>query len=107
MPYARLIGIAVGAAMASVRGQGMGLVAFGFQILAGAGLFIGHVATTGTVHVYDRVTNGYQAVGDVPNLLILVAGVTNLAERALAEIIEDNTTDPDAKLEFGAGGHSV
>jgi conjugal transfer mating pair stabilization protein TraG len=101
-----VIGIALGAVLASIRGQGMGLVGFGFQILVGIGLFVGLVATTGTVHVYDRVRNAYQPVGDVPNLLVLVAGVTNLTERALAEIIDDNTTDPNAKLEFGAGGHS-
>ncbi len=101
-----VLGIALGAVLASLRGQGMGLVAFGFQILVGIGLFVGLVATTGTVHVYDRVRNAYQPVGDVPNLLVLVAGVTNLTERALAEIVDDNTLDPSAKLEFGAGGHS-
>jgi conjugal transfer mating pair stabilization protein TraG len=101
-----VIGIALGAIIASMRGQGMGIVAFGFQILVGVGLFVGLVATTGTVHVYDRVRNAYQPVGDVPNLLVLVAGVTNLTERALAEIIDDNTVNPNAKLEFGAGGHS-
>jgi hypothetical protein len=37
---------------------------------------------------------------------VLVAGVTNLMERALAETIDDNTLDPNAKLEFGAGGHA-
>lgn len=101
-----VVGIALGAVIASIRGQGMGLVAFGFQILVGIGLFVGLVATTGTVHVYDKVRNAYQPVGDVPNLLVLVAGVTNLMERSLAETIDDNTLDPNAKLEFGAGGHS-
>ena len=38
--------------------------------------------------------------------LLLVAGVTNMMERAVAETIDDNTIDPNAKLEFGAGGHS-
>src|ERR1700751_3053468 len=52
-----VIGIALGAVIASVRGQGMGLVAFGFQIFIGVGLFVGLVSTTGTVHVYDRVRN--------------------------------------------------
>lgn len=99
-------GIALGAVLASIRGQGMGLVAFGFQILMGVGLFVGFVATTGTVHVYDRVRNAYQAVGDVPNLLVLVAGTTNLIERSLAETIDDNMLDPAAKLELGAGGHA-
>ena len=49
--------IALGAVIASVRGSGMGLVAFGFQILFGVGVFVGLIASTGTVHVYDRVRN--------------------------------------------------
>lgn len=98
-------GIALGAMLAALRGQGMGLVAFGFQMLVGIGLFVGMIATTGTVHVYDRVRNAYQPVGDVPNLLVLVAGTTNLIERALVETIDDNSLDPNAKVEFGAGGH--
>ncbi|MBL0915344.1 MAG: conjugal transfer protein TraG N-terminal domain-containing protein, partial [Sphingopyxis sp.] len=101
-----VVGIALGVLFASVRGNGMGIVAFGFQMFIGVGLFVGLVATTGTVHVYDRVRNAYQPVGDVPNLIVLVAGVTNMMERALAETIDDNTLDPAAKLEFGAGGHS-
>ena len=100
------VGIGLGAILASVRGTGMGLVAFGFQILIGVGLFVGLIATTGTVHVYDRVRNAYQPVGGVPNLLVLVAGATNMIERAMVETIDDNTLDPDAKIEFGAGGHS-
>lgn len=99
-------GIAIGAVLASIRGQGMGLVAFGFQMLVGIGLFVGLISTTGTVNVYDKVRNAYQPVGSVPTLLVIVAGATNLMERALAEVIDDNTTDPDAKLEFGAGGHA-
>lgn len=101
-----VVGIALGAVLASVRGTGMGLVSFGFQILVGVGLFVGLVATTGTVHVYDRVRNAYQPVGGVPNLLVLVAGTTNLMERALVETVDDNTLDPHAKIEFGAGGHA-
>lgn len=100
------VGIALGAVLASVRGQGMGIVAFGLQILIGIGLFVGMIAATGTVHVYDRVRNAYQPVGDVPNLIVLIAGTTNLIERALVETIDDNTLDPSAKIEFGAGGHA-
>lgn len=100
------VGIGLGAIIASVRGTGMGLVAFGFQILIGVGIFVGLIASTGTVHVYDRVRNAYQPVGGVPNLLVLVAGATNMMERALVETIDDNTLHPNAKIEFGAGGHS-
>ena len=101
-----VVGMALGAVLAMIRGTGMGLVAFGLQMLVGIGLFVGLVATTGTVHIYDRVRNTYQPVGDVPNLIVLVAGVTNMMERALADTIDDNTLDPHAKLEFGAGGHA-
>lgn len=101
-----VVGIGMGAILASVRGSGIGLVAFGFQMLVGIGLFAGMIATTGTVNIYDRVKNGYMAVGGVPNLIVIVAGVTNLMERSLAETIDDNTTDPNAKLQFGAGGHA-
>jgi conjugal transfer mating pair stabilization protein TraG len=81
----------------------MGIVSFGFQMLFGVGLFVGLVSTTGTVNVYDKVRNAHQPVGGVPNLIVLVAGATNLMERALSEVIDDNTTDPDA---LGAGGHA-
>jgi conjugal transfer mating pair stabilization protein TraG len=100
------VGIGLGALLASVRGSGMGLLAFGFQILVGIGLFIGLIANTGTVHVYDRVRNAYQPVGDVPVLLVLVAGATNMMERMMVETIDDNTSDPNAKFTFGAGGQS-
>lgn len=100
------VGIGLGALLASVRGSGIGLVAFGFQILVGVGLFVGLVATTGTVHVYDKVKNAYQPVGDVPVLLVLVAGATNMIERAMVETIDDNTLDPNAKFGFGGGGES-
>ena len=100
------VGIALGALLASVRGSGLGLVAFGFQILVGVGLFVGLVSTTGTVHVYDRVKNAYQPVGDVPVLLVLVAGATNMIERVMVETIDDNTLDPNAKFAFGGGGQS-
>lgn len=100
------VGIGLGALLASVRGSGIGLVAFGFQILVGVGLFVGLIATTGTVHVYDRVKNAYQPVGDVPVLLVLVAGATNMIERAMVETIDDNTLDPNSKFTFGGGGES-
>lgn len=98
------VGIGAGALLASVRGSGIGLLAFGFQILVGVGLFVGLVTQTGTVHIYDRVRNAYQPVGGVPVLLVIVAGTTNMIERAIVETIDDNTVDPNAKFAFGGGG---
>ena len=39
-----VVGLALGAVLAMIRGTGMGLVAFGLQMLVGIGLFVG-VAT--------------------------------------------------------------
>ncbi|MCP3732200.1 conjugal transfer protein TraG N-terminal domain-containing protein [Sphingomonas sp. MG17] len=100
------VGIALGALLASARGSGIGLIAFGFQILVGVGLFVGLVANTGTVHVYDRVKNAHQAVGGVPVLLVVIAGTTNMIERAMVETIDDNTPDPTTKYSFGGGGQA-
>ncbi|MDB5575739.1 MAG: transfer protein [Bradyrhizobium sp.] len=97
-------GIALGALLASVRGSGIGLLAFGFQMLVGIGLFFGFIAQTGTVNVYDPVRNAFQPVGGVPNLIVVMAGVTNAIERTMVEIIDDNGTDPNSKFMFGAGG---
>lgn len=100
------VGIGIGALLASVRGSGPGLIAFGFQMLFGIGLFFSFIAHTGTVNVYDPVRNAFQPVGGVPNLIVVVAGVTNMIERAMVETIDDNTTDPNAKMTFGAGGET-
>src|SRR3546814_1765314 len=93
------VGISLGALLASVRGQGMGLVAFGFQLLIGLGLFVGMIAPTWTVHVYDKVRTAYQPVVDVPNLLVLVDGTTNLIERALVVKTDANPLDPHKKTQ--------
>src|SRR3546814_7435924 len=84
------VGISLGALLASVRGQGMGLVAFGFQMLIGIGLFVGMIATPGTVHVYDKVRNASQPDGYVPNLLVLLAGTTNIIERIVRASCREN-----------------
>ena len=46
-------------------------------------LFVGTVLPRGTLHIYDPVVNKYQAVGEVPDLIVLFAAVTNKIERAL------------------------
>src|SRR3546814_20267324 len=85
------VGIGLGAIIASVRGTGMGLVAFGFKLMIGVGLFVGLIATPGTVNVYDRVLNAYQTLGGVPNLLVVVAGNNNIIGCALVASTTQNS----------------
>ncbi len=100
------VGIGLGALLASVRGSGIGLVAFGFRSWSASACSPASSRPPGRSMSMIAVRNAYQPVGGVPVLLVLVAGVTNMIERALVETIDDNTLDPNAKIEFGAGGHS-
>ena len=67
----------------------------------GVALFKGLVIPKGTVHVYDPVRNAYQAVGNVPDLIILIAGGMNKAERVVVELVDNAAAFP---YQDGAGG---
>lgn len=64
------------------------------QVAIGLALFKGAVMPTGTVHVYDPVRNAYEAVGDVPNLIVLIAGGLNKVERGIIEIADTASANP-------------
>lgn len=63
----------------------MGVV---LNMLISVALYIGLVLPTATLHIYDAEDNQYQAVGSIPQLVVLAAGGTNLIERSFVEIIE-------------------
>ncbi|MCI1754341.1 MAG: hypothetical protein LKM31_00075 [Sphingobium sp.] len=99
------VGIGLGALLASVRGSGMGLVAFGFQMLIGVGLFVGwspprarSMSTTGSVTPISR------SAACPPDR----AGGGCDQHDGASTGGDDRRQHPrsHAKLEFGAGGHS-
>ena len=100
-----VVGIAIGAVSSMARSGGSNLIPFAFQTLVGAGLFAGLVATTGTVNVYDPVRNDYEAVGGVPNLVVILAGTTNLIERAVIEIVDSASPTVDRQVQYGGAGN--
>ena len=65
-----------------------------FVVMLGVAVFRALVIPTGTVHVYDPVRNAYQGVGNVPDLVILVAGGTNKIERAVVELLDASAPHP-------------
>lgn len=65
-----------------------------FIVMLGVAVFRALIIPTGTVHVYDPVRNAYQGVGDVPDLVILVAGGTNKIERAVVELLDASAPHP-------------
>lgn len=65
-------------------------------IIIGAAVYQGLVIPKGTVHIYDPVRNDYQAVGNVPDLLILISGAWNKIERVAVEVVDASSAYPYA-----------
>lgn len=67
----------------------------------GTVMWIAGFAQTATLHIYDPVKNDTQSVAGVPQVIVLVAGLTNILERNIIEITETGTAHPYSKT---AGG---
>lgn len=80
-----------------VMGQQINPVSILIPSIIGIAIFRGLIIPTGTIHIYDPVRNAYQPVGDVPDAVILVAGVLNKIERGVVEIIATAAADPAAE----------
>jgi|GEM_PF-2865282 len=93
-------GILVGGLMVAakgMRGQQVNPVGFLIPAIIGVALFRGLVWPTGTLFVYDPVRNDTAAVGDVPDAVILMAGLLNKIERGVRGIVETASADPAAE----------
>jgi len=84
--------------------KGDGNVAFGAIIpwLLSVALFAGGVLPKGTLHVYDPVENKYQAIGGIPDVVVLFASVSNKIERILVEQV--STSGDPVGFQEQAGG---
>jgi hypothetical protein len=93
-------GIIVGSLAAAAKGfQGAKINPIGWMIPAiiGVAVFKAFVIPTGTLFVYDPVRNATQAVGDVPDGVVLLAGMLNKVERGVKEIVTSASANPDAE----------
>lgn len=63
-------------------------LAFVIPVIIGVAIVRGLLMPTGTIHVYDPVRNAYEAVDDVPDLIVLLAGGLNKVERGVADVID-------------------
>lgn len=72
-------------------------------VIVGAAVWMAFFVPKGTVTIYDPVLNRFQAIGDVPDGVVLVAGSLNKIERAIVDII-DTAAAPDAHYTQTAGG---
>ncbi|APG23980.1 conjugal transfer protein TraG N-terminal domain-containing protein [Syntrophotalea acetylenica] len=71
-------------------------------IMVGVILYLSLVIPTGTVHIYDPTTNRYQAVAGIPDGIVAVAGILNLVERGMTEIIA-TSGDPRSYINQAGG----
>ncbi len=71
-------------------------------ILTGVVIYLGLVVPTGTIHLYDNQTNKYQAIGGVPDGIVAIAGVLNLVERGMVEIVS-TSGDPRSYVDQAGG----
>jgi len=73
-------------------------------LAVGVVLYLGLIIPTGNLIIYDDVLNRFQAVAGVPNGIVAVAGVTNLIESGLIDIIDAVAVPGTPNYKQSAGG---
>lgn len=71
--------------------------------LVGISIYTGTILNTDTIHIYDEVRNEYEAVDDVPELIIVIAGFTNRLERLVVDVLDDGSAYPYGENVGGIG----
>ncbi|MEW6418633.1 MAG: conjugal transfer protein TraG N-terminal domain-containing protein [Nitrospirota bacterium] len=67
-------------------------IAWAWPVLIGVVLYLGLIIPRGTLHIYDPVLNRYQAVGDIPDGIVALAGILNKIEQGLVDIVSTSGT---------------
>lgn len=94
-----MFGIALGAVVTAGKGMaggGIHPILWTVPIIFGMAVFKGLVLSKGTIHIYDPVRNAYAAVGDVPDLVVGVAGTLNKIERMTIDMVDSSSIRPFA-----------
>jgi TraG-like protein, N-terminal region len=68
-----------------------------FMPVLGCIIYQATVLPKGNIHIYDKVSNQHQTIGNIPNLLILAASGFNSLEEELRGMVSKNTASPYAK----------
>ncbi len=100
-----VLGMLLGGAGAMVRaatGAKASPLSWGIPVMVGIALYAGLVVPKGTIVVYDETLNKSRTIADVPDGLVLVAGMLNKLERGLVDIV--STAGEPASYHLQAGG---
>jgi hypothetical protein len=79
------------------------LLEYIFYPIMGMTLWATLIMQTGTMHIYDETQNKYEAVGGVPDGLVLVSGAFNKFERIVSEVASNNPATVRSSLASGTG----
>ena len=90
--------------MKAFMGNRFSLGAWLTPLAIGVVLYLGLIIPTGALIIYDDVLNRFQAVPGVPNGIVAVAGVTNLIESGLIDIIDAVAVPGTPNYKQSAGG---
>lgn len=99
------LGICLGGAAAYfqlLKGAKFSPLAWAWPVGLGICLYLGLMIPTGKITVYDPVLNRFQTIGDIPDGIIVVAGVLNKIERGLVDIISTSGT-PESFQDYAGG----
>lgn len=75
-----------------LAGVRISAIAWVWPVLMGVVLYLGLIIPKGTLHIYDPVLNRYQAVGDIPDGIVALAGILNKIEQGLVDIVSTSGT---------------
>ena len=70
-------------------------------------IYAAMIVPKGTLHIYDPVKNRNQAVGGIPDGVVMVAGVLNRIERAFVDMIYTSTTPDSYQVQAGGIGFDL
>lgn len=84
------------------QGSNISPLSWALPLLFGVILYIGVFVPKASFHVYDPVLNKYQQVSNIPQGIVAIAGVVNLIERGIVEIIETSGA-PLSYKQFAGG----
>lgn len=79
------------------------IIQYVFYPIMGVTLYTTLILQTGTMHVFDETQNKYEAVGGVPDGIVILAGAFNKFERVVADVASDNPATVRSSLASGTG----
>ncbi|MBP7526411.1 MAG: conjugal transfer protein TraG N-terminal domain-containing protein [Syntrophorhabdaceae bacterium] len=97
---------AMGMVMKAIGGR-YSPAAWAAPIGIGIIIYLALIIPKGTLHIYDPIKNRTQAVGNLPDGVIAVAGLLNLVERGLVDIVSTSGTPEGYQAQAGGVGFDM